>query len=84
MLILVPIFFPSLLASYSLHPTPPNCSLTYMQPTCNHLKVIANDDSMPAPKNVPVTISVLDNDVPAIAGMTLIATTLLSEGLDGK
>lgn len=44
----------------------------------------AIDDQSTTPENTPVTITVLDNDVPAVPGTTLVVTSLLFEGLNGK
>lgn len=54
------------------------------KPTCDDLKVTATDDKTTTPENVPVTIPVLDNDVPATTGTILVVTSLLLGGLNGK
>ncbi|KAL7440293.1 hypothetical protein ACHAXH_007022 [Discostella pseudostelligera] len=53
-------------------------------PTCDDVKVTATDDKTTTPENIPVTIIVLDNDIPAVTGTTLVVTTLLFPGLNGK
>ncbi len=44
----------------------------------------ATDDEATTPEKVPVTIPVLDNDVPATTGTILVVTSLLFGGLNGK
>lgn len=54
------------------------------KPTCDNVEVIATDDKSSTPENMPVTITVLDNDVSTVTGTTLVVTTLLFGGLNGK
>ena len=58
--------------------------ITQLKPTCDDVKVTATDDKTTTPENMPVTIIVLDNDIPAVTGTTLVVTTLLFLGLNGK
>ena len=44
----------------------------------------ATDDKTTTPENMPVTITVLDNDVPATSESILVVTSLLFGGLNGK
>ena len=59
--------------------------ISYQQtsPTCEDLKVVANDDDATTDKDTPVIIPVLDNDVPAESNSTISVKTVPATGRNG-